>query len=65
MFHLLANSLFGMAQAVSRQPVAGAAGVECVVDSTALGKTFRCQRHYISAPYSFIHLSPTPCNLSN
>jgi len=40
MFRLLANSLFGMAQAVSRQPVTGPARVECVVDNMALGQAF-------------------------
>jgi hypothetical protein len=35
MFRLSANSLFGMVQAVSRQPVAGPARV----DSMALGQT--------------------------
>jgi hypothetical protein len=39
MFRLLANSLFGVVQAVSRQPVAGPARVERLVDSMALGQT--------------------------
>jgi hypothetical protein len=33
--------------------------------SMALGEDFRYGRHYISAYYAFIHLSPTPYNLSN
>jgi len=40
MFRLLANSPFGMARVVSRQPVTGPARVECAVDNLALGQAF-------------------------
>jgi hypothetical protein len=40
MFRLLASSLLGMAEVVSRQPVSGPARAESVVDNIALRQVF-------------------------
>jgi hypothetical protein len=69
-----------MAQAVSRCPLIAEAWLQSqaspvhvgiVVDEVAMAQDFSeyfgfpCQYHSTNTSYSFIHLSPTLCNLSN